>query len=152
MPTPIRTQVIAAIQTALSTISELATVERFQPRPVDLGLTPTPACFIYDSSVEQLSRQNRYLQGELELALAVFISLTNTDESTGGMEFSDSADIIQAEIHAALQTLPNTGLILQVVEVSSEREITNPSWGVLTYTITVTYRHQFGNGYTLNDE
>lgn len=151
MPTPIRTQAILAIKTALESIAVLQTVDRFQPRPVDLGLIKTPACFIFDSAAEQLSKQNRYLQGVLELSLAVFISLTNTDESTGGTGFSDTADIIQAELHAALQTIPNTGLILQVEELTSEREITNPNWGVLTYTISVTYRHTFGDGYNLND-
>lgn len=151
MATPIRTQVILAVKTALESIAEIETVDRFQPRPVDLTKIQTPACFIYDSAPEQISKQNRYLQGELELALVVFIALTNADESNGGTDFSDRADIIQAEIHAALQTIPNTGLILRVVEQSSEREITNPDWGVLTYTVTVTYRHKFGNGYTLND-
>jgi len=151
MPTPIRTQVILAVQTALAAIPQLAAVQRFQPKPVDLGLIPSPTCFIYDSAIERFSRQNRYKQNELELALVSFISLTSTDESTRGTPFSELADILQAEIHTALQTLPNTGLIIQISEVSAEREISSSLWGTLIYTIQVTYRHQFGNGYILND-
>lgn len=148
--TPVRTQVMEALCTALKTIPELKTVKRFEATPTDLGRVPTPAAYLFDTVAETFQRNNRVLISEQEVNVAVFIPLTAKDAEQGNVPFNNLADEIQSKIHTAMQTqLPDTpGLIQDVQDRSSEREIANESWGVLTYTIVVTYRHKYGDGFT----
>jgi hypothetical protein len=139
-----------ALCTALKTIPELKTVKRFEPIPTDLGRVPTPAAYLFDTVAETFQKNNRVMIAEQEVSVAVFIPLTAKDTEQGNVPFNNLADIIQSKIHTAMQTqIPDTaGLIQDVQDVSSEREIANDSWGVLTYTITAKYRHKFGDGFT----
>ena len=148
--TPVRTRVMEALCTALQTIPELKTVKRFEPVPTDLSRLPAPAAFLYDTVAESFQKNNRVMIAEQEVNIAVFINLTAQDISERYLPFNDLADEIQSKIHTAMQTqIPDTeGLIQNVQDQSSEREIANDSWGVLTYTIIVTYRHKFGDGFS----
>ena len=147
--TPVRTQVMEALCTALKTIPELRTVKRFEPVPTDISEVPVPAAYLYDTIPETFQKNNRVMIAEQEVVIAVFISLTATDIEQRYVPFNDLADQIQSKIHTAMQTqIPDlAGLIQDVQDTSSEREIANDSWGVLTYTITVKYRHKFGDGF-----
>jgi hypothetical protein len=88
--------------------------------------------------------------GTMEIAIVVFIDLTVMDASTGNLEFSDYADVIQAKIHAALfLEIPATAkVIIDVEEVSVERGSSSETYGDLTYTCKVTYRHKRGDAFT----
>ena len=147
--TPVRTTVMTTLLTALDTITELKTVKRFEPVPTDLSTIPTPACFVYDSVAEQLQKNNLFMRVEAEMNIRVYISLTQKDASLGNVPFNDQADDIQAKIHAALHSqIPDaTGIFEDIVDQSSEREVPNSDWGILTYTILVKYRHKFGDGF-----
>lgn len=147
---PIRTLAIQDLCTALSTIPDLKTVKRTQPRANDLQTVPLPAAYIYDVLPEQRARNGRWMVGTMEIAIVVFIDLTVMDASTGNLEFSDYADVIQAKIHAALfLEIPATAkVIIDVEEVSVERGSSSETYGDLTYTCKVTYRHKRGDGFT----
>jgi hypothetical protein len=88
--------------------------------------------------------------GTMEIAIVVFIDLTVMDASTGNLEFSDYADVIQAKIHAALWSSINTGnkVITDVVELRVERATSSETYGELQYTCQVEYRHKRGDGFT----
>jgi hypothetical protein len=88
--------------------------------------------------------------GTMEIAIVVFIDLTVMDASTGNLEFSDYADVIQAKIHAALLLSINSGnkVITDVEEVRVERGSSSETYGDLTYTCKVEYRHKRGNAFT----
>lgn len=148
--TPVRTTVMEALCTALKTIPELKTVKRFEPVPTDLALLPAPVAFLYDVVAETFKRNNRVMIVEQEVNIAVFIALSAADTTERYVPFNNLADQIEAKIHNAIWTqIPDTaGLIQDVKDQSSEREIANESWGVLTYTIIVTYRHKLGDGFT----
>ena len=147
---PIRTLAVQDLCTALSTIPDLKTVTRTQPRPNDLQKVPLPAAFIYDVLPESRARNGSWMIGTMEIAIVVFIDLTVMDASTGNLEFSDYADVIQAKIHAALLSSINTGnkVITDVEEVSVERGSSSETYGDLTYTCKVKYYHKRGDAFT----
>jgi hypothetical protein len=91
-----------------------------------------------------------FMQSTLEMVIFVFIGLTPVDESTGNLEFSDCADVIQAEIHSALYSdiMASNKAIVDVLETTIDREVQNEEIGQLAYGIRVTYRHTRGNAYT----
>ena len=150
MSVPIRTLALQDLCTALSTIPDLKTVKRVQPRANDLQTVPLPAAYIYDVLPEQRARNGQWMIGTMEIAIVVFINLTVMDESTGNLEFSDYADVIQARIHAALLTITIAGnkVITDVKEVSVERGASSETYGDMTYTCQVTYRHKRGDAFT----
>lgn len=148
--TPIRTQVIEDLCTAIRTIPEIKTVMRTKARPVDLALVDTPACFIFDTLPEQRDRNGQWMESTLEIAFVVFVPLTAGDESFGAVDFHETADILSARIHSALLTqIPVTQkAIVDIEETTIEREIPNVQFGELTYVCIVKYRHARGNGFT----
>jgi hypothetical protein len=147
---PIRTLAIQDLCTALSTIPDLKTVKRTQPRANDPQTVPLPAAYIYDVLPEQRARNGQWMIGTMEIAIVVFIDLTVMDASTGNLEFSDYADVIQAKIHAALfSEIPASNkVITDVEEVSVERGSSSETYGDLTYTCKVKYRHKRGDAFT----
>ena len=150
MNEPIRTLAIKDLCTALSTIPDLKTIKRTQPRANDPQTVPLPAAWIYDVLPETRTRRGSWMEGTMEIAIVVIIDLTVVDASTGNLEFSDYADVIQALIHAALFSSINTGnkVIVDVEEVSVERGSSSETYGDLTYTCKVKYFHKRGDGFT----
>jgi hypothetical protein len=134
----------------LSTVPDLKTVKRVQPRATDLQTVPLPAAYIYDVLPEQRARNGSWMIGTMEIAIVVFFDLTVKDASTGNLEFSDYADVIQAKIHAALfSTAPSGGrVITDVKEVSAERSVSSETYGELQLTIQVMYRHKRGDAFS----
>jgi hypothetical protein len=150
MSVPIRTLAIQDLCTALSTIPDLKTVKRTQPRPNDPQTVPLPAAYIYDVLPEQRARNGTWMIGTMEIAIVVFIDLTVMDASTGNLEFSDYADVIQAKLHAALYLSINSGnkVIADVEEVSTERSASSETYGELLFTIKVKYLHKRGDAFS----
>ena len=150
MSIPIRTLAVQDLCLMLSTIPDLKTVKRTQPRPNDPQTVPLPACYIYDVLPEQRARNGRWMIGTMEIALVVFLDLTVMDASTGNLEFSDYADVIQAKLHAALLTGTSTGnkVIIDVEEVSAERAAQSTTYGELQLTVKVTYYHKRGDAFS----
>lgn len=150
MTTPIRTLAIEDLVVALTTIPDLQTIKRTQPRPTDLQTVPLPAAYIYDVLPETRARNGHWMIGTMEIAIVVFIDLTVMDASTGNLEFSEFADVIQAKLHAALfSAIPlSNKVITDIEEVSVERGVSSETYGDLTYTVKVTYQHKRGNAFT----
>ena len=150
MSEPIRTLAVKDLCTALSTIPDLKTIKRVQPRANDLQTVPLPAAYIYDVLPERRTRNGRWMIGRMEIAIVVFIDLTALDASTGNLEFSDYADVIQAKIHAALLQSINTGnkVITDIEEQTVERASSSETYGDMTYTVLVEYRHKRGDAFT----
>ena len=148
--TPVRTQVVEDLCTAIRTIPEIKYVARSKAILVDLAKVSTPACFIYDALPEQRTRKGNWMEGVLEIAFVVFIPLTIGDTSKHQADFHETADIMQAKIHSALLTqIPTTQKsLIDIVELTIEREIPNEQFGELTYMCNVLYRHARGNAFT----
>lgn len=149
---PVKTCVLEAIKKEVEAIPELQNVTRFQGLPTQLATIQHPSAFIYDSVPEQRSSQNRMYQGEMDLQIDVYIEIKARDKADNFLPFSDLADIIQAKLHGVFfgpgqGHLP--GLVLAAQEVSVEKAIANDIYGVLSYIITITYRHQIGNAFSL---
>lgn len=150
---PVKTCVLEAIREAVECIPELKTVRRFQGLPTDLSTIAHPSAFIYDSVAEQRSKANRVYQGDMDLQFDIYIELKSEDVSNNYLPFSDLADIIQARLHAVFfgPDQPNLkGLVLAASEVTVEKAIANDLYGVLSYIITITYRHQIGDAFSLD--
>jgi hypothetical protein len=148
--TPVRTQVVEDLCTAIRTIPEIKHVERTKARIVDLALVSTPACFIYDALPELRERENQWMKGTLEIAFVVFIPLTAGDTSNSQADFHETADIIQGRISDALFSQIPVGnkAITDIRELSIEREIPSEQYGQITYNCNVDYRHTRGNAFS----
>lgn len=150
---PVKTCVMNAVKDVIAEIPELQTVTRFQGLPTDLGTIRHPSAFIYDSVPEQRSSQNRLYQGDMDVQIDVFIELNVRNRAKNFLPFSDLADVIQAKLHEVFFSGSSStafrGLVHSVTEVSVEKTIANDIYGVLSYIITITYRHQLGNAFSL---
>ncbi len=151
MSSTIKTQVLLALVDALATASGLVTVSRFPPTGVNLETVPTPAAYIHEATPETRESNNRFARGILELDIMVFIALQSGDADNGNLTFLDQADDIQGQIHNILHQTgyPGlTGLVLKVEERQVEKIIPNDQWGVLVYTVEVTYQHLTGDAFS----
>lgn len=151
MPKPIKTQVLEALVTVLSTATGLVTVERFPPVPTNLDVAKAPIAYIYEATPEVRERNNRFARGILELDIVVFIELQSIDADTGNIQFNDKADQIQAQIHDLLHTTGHpelTGLAMKILERQVEKTVPNDTWGILIYTVEVTYQHLTGDSFS----
>jgi hypothetical protein len=148
--TPIRTQVVNDLCTAIRTIPEIKFVMRTKARPIDLTMVSTPACFIYDVLPELRSKNGAWMESTLEVAFVVFVPLVPEDSSNFQADFHETADIISARISGALYSQIPVGdkTITSITETSIERELPNEQFGELTYTCVVKFRHAIGNGFT----
>ena len=144
MPTAIKTEMLTQLAVALATASDLVTVERFPPTPVELDTAKAPVAYIHEGGPEVRESNNRFARGVLELDIMVFIELQSTDTENGNLTFLDKADEIQGQIHDILFGTGHAnlaGLVLKVEERQVEKQIPNDRWGVLVYTVEVTYQH-----------
>ena len=151
MTIPIKTQVLQGLVTALLTAPDLVTVQRFPPVPTELQTSQAPIAFIHEASPELRESNNRFYKGILELDIMVFIELKSVDVDSGNLTFHDLADRIQGQIHNILHTsgFPQlTGLVLKVTERQVEKLIPNDIWGVLVYTVEITYQHLTGDAFS----
>ena len=152
MTTPIKSQVMVALGEALSSIPELATVNRYRGKPLDLETTPLPAMFIFEVEPERRQRENRMQIGILSIALSVFfkLDLGSIEEAPPEQGFIDEADSIQAKVHSLLfgtNNLTSFG-VLKVEEGDVHKEYPNDTYGILIMHYQIVYGHQFGNAFT----
>lgn len=151
MPIPIKTQVLTQLVVALKTASDLVTVERFPPTPTELDIAMAPIAYIHEGSAETRESNNRFARGILELDIMVFIELQSVDADNGNLTFNDKADEIQAQIHNILIGPGHSnlnGLALKILERQVEKQVPNDRWGVLVYTVEVTYQHLTGDAFS----
>lgn len=151
MSTSIKTQVLQQLMIALQLVPSLVTVERFPPTAISLDNVSSPIAYLHESSPEIRESNNRYYKGVLELDIAVFIQLKSEDVENGNVTFLDTSDNIQADIHNILfggKAKNLKGFGIKIVERSSEKLVPNDQWGVLIYTIEVTYSHVTGNAFS----
>ena len=137
---------------ALQLTPSLVTVERFPPTAISLDNVLAPIAYVHEPAPEVRESNNRSYRGILELDIAVFIELKSEDKENGNVTFLDTADQIQAEMHNILfgGTATNLkGFGIKIVERSSEKVVPNDQWGVLIYTIEVTYSHVTGNAFSI---
>lgn len=150
MATTIKTQLLQGLVTALQGAANLRTVERFPPIPTNLDAAKAPIAYIHESTPEIRETNNRFYRGVLELDIMVFIELQSRDAETGNLIFLDKADEIQGEIHGILMGTGTMSLAggPRILERSVEKIIPNDSWGVLLYTVEVTYQHLTGDAFS----
>lgn len=150
MANSIKTQLLQELVVALQTASSLITVKRFPPTATRLDSAKAPIAYIYEPVPETKENNNRYSRGILELDIIVFIELKSDDVDNGNLTFLDKADTIQAEIHDILYGPGHTnlkGLALRILDRTVEKSVPNDAWGVLIYTIEVTYQHLTGDAF-----
>ncbi len=150
MAVTIKTQLFQELVIALKTASDIQTVERFNPIPTDLDSSVAPIAYIFESTPEIRETNNRFARGVLELDIMVFIELQSKDKDTGNLTFLDLADSIEGQIHNILLGPGHNnlrGLALKVIERSVEKVIPNDIWGILVYTVEITYQHLMGDAF-----
>lgn len=151
MPTPIKTELLTQLVVALATASDLVTVERFPPTPTELDSAKAPIAYIHEGTPETRETNNRFARGVLELDIMVFIELQSVDADNGNLTFHDKADEIQGQIHDILIGSGHSnlnGLAIKVLERQVEKQVPNDRWGVLVYTVEVTYQHLTGDAFS----
>jgi len=143
MTAPIKTQLLQAIETAIDGISEIKEVVRNPSKPIDRDTTVFPVAFVFDDK-EESSRRNRFKGGVFPLHIEVWM-LEDGDSIT------DLADIMQAEIHMAINEATDViRLTTKIEEVSVEKLFVSEDMGVLIMIYSITYFHAWGNPYALN--
>jgi hypothetical protein len=136
MPTAIRTVVLDKFVTALQDIPELKTVRKFEVIPDDLSALPLPAAYLFETAPEDREYSNR-------------IAVARMHKSG----FSDAytfMDLMAGRLHGIYHNsvgLSKNGLV-NIVELTYDRIITNNSVGMLNSTFDVEYRHDRGNAFS----
>jgi hypothetical protein len=149
--TPVRTEVLNKFITVLESIPEIKTVRRFEVVPDDLSAIVLPAAYLFETAPEDRGIQNRVATATMHLMVQVFFNLTMKDQQNSG--FSDAyelMDILAARLHAIYHNsvgLSKNGLV-NIVELTYDRIITNNSVGMLNSTFDVEYRHDRGNAFS----
>ena len=147
----IRTVVIDKFVTALEDIPELKTVRKFDVVPDDLSALELPAAYLFEILPEERSYSNRIAVARMHMMIQVFFNLTVLDQRKSA--FSDAytfMDVIAARLHAIYHNsvgLSKNGLV-NIVELTYDRIITNNSVGMLNSTFDVEYRHDRGNAFS----
>jgi hypothetical protein len=151
MTRPIRSVVFDKIKAALEDVPEIETVRLFQVVPQDVSAIPLPAAYVFEIAPEDRSYSNRLAIAKMHLMVQVFFSLTLKDlDKAGFSEAYELMDVLAARLHAIYHT--NVGLskngLVNVVEITYDRIITNESVGMLNSTFDVEYRHDRGNAFS----
>lgn len=148
---PIRTMVLRDLAEALESIPEIKTVRKFQVVPEDISALELPAAYLFEVGPEDRKYSNRVASATMHLMVQVFFNLTMKDRDKSG--FSDAydlMDVLSGRLHQVYHT--NVGLnkngLVNIVEITYDRVITNDSVGMLNSTIDVEYRHDRGNAFS----
>jgi hypothetical protein len=147
----IRTVVIDKFVMALEAIPELETVRKFEVVADDLSAIPLPAAYLFETAPEDREYSNRIAIARMHMMIQVFFNLSMLDQQKSG--FSDAytfMDLIAARLHGIYHNsvgLSKNGLV-NIVELTYDRIITNNSVGMLNSTFDVEYRHDRGNAFS----
>jgi hypothetical protein len=149
--TPVRTEILTKLETALLTIPELKGINLFHAVPDDLMSVDLPALYLFEVQPEDRKYSNRLAIGTMHLLAQVFINTTISDQHQSSfVDYYAFMDLIAARLHTIYHTsvgLRGNGLV-NIVELQYDRIITNNSVGVLTSTFDVEYRHDRGNAFS----
>jgi hypothetical protein len=151
-PQTVRAGVLSKIVTVLGdTIPELKTIRKFEVVPADLLAIELPAAYLFEIAPEDRSYQNRIAVAKMHLVLQFFFNLTMKDQQNN--TFDDAHDFMEyltGSLHGMFHGdvgLSKNGLV-NVVEITYDRIITNESVGMLVATFDVEYRHDRGNAFS----
>lgn len=148
---PIRSVILTKLVTALEThVPELKSVRRFQV-PSDIASLELPAAYIFETAPEDRAYSNRIAIATMHLTIQVFFPISLQDmEKSSFSAIYDQMDVVAARLHEVYHG--NVGLskngLVNVVELTYDRIITNDSVGWLSSTIDVEYRHDRGNAFS----
>ena len=151
MPVAVRTVVLNKFIDALEAIPELKTVRRFEVVPDDLSALNLPAAYLFETAPEDREFHNRIAVARMHMMIQVFFNLTMLDQQKSA--FSDAytfMDVIAGRLHGIYHNsvgLSKNGLV-NIVELTYDRIITNNSVGMLNSTFDVEYRHDRGNAFS----
>lgn len=143
---PVKTNIMVALGTALTAVTELKTINRYRGKPIDLDVEPLPALYFHDEG-EGRKRNNLLQLGVIDLILTVFMPIPVDD--LGDQKFSDDADIIQAKVHGIMfgtENLKNMG-VLAIQEIEVAKDYPDGTYGILVMRYEMTYAHKFGNAF-----
>lgn len=144
---PVKTLVMQSIGTALTTITELNSVNRWRNAPVDLDNFSLPTLFFYEVVTVPLPR-NRLMTNEIRLILDTYVDIP----AHGYQDFSDEMDIIESSIHNAMFSTANKeilkGLTLECQQGPTKKEQANDSISLLRMEFFITYGHNMGNAFS----
>ena len=96
MATPVKTNYLNAVKTALESITEIKKVIRNPSKPYERETSPFPVCFVFDGTDDNTDR-NRIQMKNFELHIEVWI-----EDQGGSIDIGDMGDLMQAEIHNKL--------------------------------------------------
>ena len=144
---PVKTLTMQAIGTALATVSQFESVNRWRNAPVDLDNKLCPCVFFYEL-VEIPTPRNRLMMNELRLVVDVYVDIT----PHGYEDFTDEMDILQAEVHNAIFSTINKdtlkGLALEFQQGPVKKEYASDVIGLLRMEFFATYGHNMGNAFS----
>lgn len=144
---PVKTLTMQAVGTALSTITEFESVNRWRNAPVDLDNKLMPCLFFYELT-EVPTPRNRLMMNELRLVVDVYVDVS----PQGYEDFSDEMDYLEAKIHNAMFSVTNkevlNGLVLECSQGPVRKEYPNDIVGLLRMEFYVTYGHNMGNAFS----
>ena len=150
MSTPIKTQVLERIETVVDSVAVVQKALRHPGvKPSDLDDYNNNIVFIFDDD-ESKEQRNRITRKTFPLHIECWIK--NND---GMKAISDAADILQAEIVAALQTDATLlSLSVRVSETEDEpcasKFYQTDEEGGVVLKLTVAYQHARNDLYSLN--
>jgi hypothetical protein len=144
---PIKTLVMQAIGTSLSTITDFKSVNRWRNAPVDLENRLMPCLFFYEVAESPLPR-NRLMMNELRLVFDVYVDVP----PHGYEDFTDDMDYLEALIHNAVFSIANKnvlkGLVLECQQGPIRKDYPNDIVGLLRMEFYITYGHSMGNAFS----
>lgn len=149
---PVRSVILDKLVTAIDVhVPEIRTIRKFQVVPSDLSAIELPAAYIFETAQEDRTYSNRIAIGTMHLMIQVFININMQDmDKSSFSSIYDQMDIVAARLHNIYHS--NVGLskngLVNVVELTYDRIITNDSVGMLNSTFDVEYRHDRGNAFS----
>jgi len=148
--TPVRSIILTKLMNAVEAIESIKTVRRFQV-PSNLTGVELPAAYLFEIAPEDRSYSNRIAIATMHLQIQVFFPITLQDmENSSFSDIYDKMDVMAADLHTIYHTsvgLSKNGLV-NIVELTYDRIITNDSIGWLNSTFDVEYRHDRGNAFS----
>jgi hypothetical protein len=131
-------------------IPELQTVRKFARVPDDLMAVELPAAYLFEIAPEERSYSNRVAIAKMRLMIQIFFNITMKDSENN--QFTDAQAFMEycaGKLHGMFHNsvgLSKNGLV-NVVEITYDRIISNDSIGLLNSTFDVEYRHDRGNAF-----
>lgn len=141
MADPVKTSILKAIVAAIEAISMVGTVKRNPPSPPRKETANFPVVFVYDGT-ESKRQRNRYAMNILPIQIETYF-LADEDDA------SDTADLIDCEIHKAILSDPGILALIQNIlpdeEASTSKQFIDEFMGAVVSRYSVKYAHTWGD-------